>query len=695
VGSFKNFHTTLLLTMCAILGLFNTHFDIVRGLELMRARGNDGSDTKPLSYGSVGHTLHALVGHISQPLVREGNVLVANCEIYNWQELAQEYNLSAQNDADLLLRLLNTVGVKKTLPLLDGVFAFIYATPSQVWVARDLLGIKPVWYSAENGFCVASEKRALEVYNLNTVFELHPRHLLEYSVEKNELTRHVQSFVLPPEQEVSRADALIRVRELLQIAIRKRVANAKMGVLFSGGLDSLIIAYLLARENVPFTCYVVGMKGSKDILHAKRAAKARGLSLVSVEVSEDDIKTALTKIIPLIQDTNVVKAGVGLVTYFASKRAHEDGCKVLFSGLGADELFAGYARHTRAKKVNLDCYSDLLKLFEKNTYRDDVLSMHNTTELRFPFLDKALVQYALSLPSALKIRDGKNKQVLRDVSRALGIAEEFSEEKKRAAQYGSGFDVFIAKQSTKTKSHYLKQFYPRPNARLAALVSGGKDSIAALHLMYNQNYEITCLATLESENKDSFMFHTPNTHLVQLQACALGIPLVVATTKGEKEKELLDLKLLLEKAQKQYAIEGVITGALYSNYQRTRIEAVCEELGLKVFSPLWHVNQYDYMKSLFKQGYAITISSVAAEGFDKNWIGKILTRADVEKLKTLQQRVGVNVAGEGGEYESLVLDAPLFKTKLVLKEFKTESSGQYAHRMVHARVVSEDKHHLS
>jgi asparagine synthase (glutamine-hydrolysing) len=178
------------------------------------------------------------------------------------------------------------------------------------------------------------------------------------------------------------------------------------------------------------------------------------------------------------------------------------------------------------------------------------------------------------------------------------------------------------------------------------------------------------------------MFHTPNIDVASLQAKAMDIPIVLQETAGEKEKELADLKKAIVKAQKEYGIEGVVTGALYSNYQRERIEKICDSLGLKVFSPLWHMDQEKEMRQLVKEGFEFVMSSIAAEGLNKKWLGKRLTGADIDKLVALHKRIGFHVAGEGGEFESLVLDGPMFKQRIKILDSEIIEESENVARFV-------------
>ncbi len=199
--------------------------------------------------------------------------------------------------------------------------------------------------------------------------------------------------------------------------------------------------------------------------------------------------------------------------------------------------------------------------------------------------------------------------------------------------------------------------------KIAALISGGKDSLYATWLA-SKKHRISCFVAIKSENPESYMFHFPNIDLVKLQAKSAGIPLIFKTTKGEKERELEDLKVAIKEAKQKYKIQGIVSGALASNYQKQRIDKICKELSLKSITPLWHKDQEKYMYNLIKK-FKVKIVSVAAEGLDKSWIGKILTKANLGKLRELSKKYKFNISGEGGEYETSVIDCPLFKEHLI------------------------------
>ena len=200
--------------------------------------------------------------------------------------------------------------------------------------------------------------------------------------------------------------------------------------------------------------------------------------------------------------------------------------------------------------------------------------------------------------------------------------------------------------------------------RVAALFSGGKDSVFAVYIAQQYGWDVFPLVTLLPEKQDSWMFHSINIHLTELLAQAIDIPLVKKSTKGEKEKELVDLKNLLQDLE----IDGVISGAIASEYQRTRIEKICDELGIKSFNPLWHKNQELLLRDQVKAGFHIIIVGVFAAGFDETWLGKTIDEQTIDALVSLHEKYKINIAGEGGEFETLVLSGPLFSQKLVIDE---------------------------
>ncbi len=216
--------------------------------------------------------------------------------------------------------------------------------------------------------------------------------------------------------------------------------------------------------------------------------------------------------------------------------------------------------------------------------------------------------------------------------------------------------------------------------RVGVLFSGGKDSTLALALA-QQHHTIACLITLVSENKESYMFHTPNIDLTALQAQALGIPLVRVVTKGEKEAELEDLKQAVKQAQKQHAIEGIVTGAVRSTYQASRVQRICHELGVWCFNPLWLKNQLELLNDVLAHKITAIISGVFADALTEDYLGKTIDAGMIERLSKVAATHHISPAGEGGEIETTVIDAPFFKKQIVIAQAQSDfekNSGVYA-----------------
>ncbi len=196
--------------------------------------------------------------------------------------------------------------------------------------------------------------------------------------------------------------------------------------------------------------------------------------------------------------------------------------------------------------------------------------------------------------------------------------------------------------------------------RLAALVTGGKDSILALYRAQKMGHTIEVLATMIPKRSDSYMFHFPNIHLTDHISRALEIPLVKAETTGIKEKELNDLKKLLSSLD----VDGVVTGAIASSYQKERIDRICNKLGIKSIAPLWHQDPLNIMKELIDLKFKVIIIGVYAYGLDQTWLGREINTETLEQLVELHEKYQISLVGEGGEYESLVLDAPIFRKRI-------------------------------
>ena len=223
--------------------------------------------------------------------------------------------------------------------------------------------------------------------------------------------------------------------------------------------------------------------------------------------------------------------------------------------------------------------------------------------------------------------------------------------------------------------------------RLGVLFSGGKDSTFALQLAAEKE-EIVCLITVVSKNKESYMFHTPNIDVTALQAEALGLPLISVITEGKKEEELSDLEKAICEAKNRFQIDGVVTGAVESVYQASRVQRICNRLDIWCFNPLWKHDQKELLETLLVKNFKVMISGIFAYPLDETWLGKQIDPSVIGRLVELQGQYGISPSGEGGEIETTVLDTPMFKQKIEILDSAVEAKGNCGvYQIREARLV--------
>ncbi len=214
--------------------------------------------------------------------------------------------------------------------------------------------------------------------------------------------------------------------------------------------------------------------------------------------------------------------------------------------------------------------------------------------------------------------------------------------------------------------------------RVAVLFSGGKDSNFALYEA-SKKHEVVCLISMLSQNKESYMFQTPGLSFTNLQAKSLDIPIIEYKTKGEKEAELEDLEAAIQLAKQKYDIQGIVTGAINSAYQSSRIQKICKNLDLWCYNPLWQKEQVQFLYELIENNFKVVILGVFSYPFDSSYLGRIIDEDLIKQLVDMQKKYKINPAGEGGELETFVLDSPLFKKRLEIVDSKkymdSENSG--------------------
>ena len=265
--------------------------------------------------------------------------------------------------------------------------------------------------------------------------------------------------------ETNKERAKRELAEAIVQAIKKRVVP-RFGILFSGGVDSSLIAFVSKQLKCNFTCYTVGIENSDDILWAQRVASEYKLNFKYKTLSMDELENAIKSVVKLLNDVDIVKVSVGSVLYAAGKLALADGNNVLFGGLGSEELFAGYQRHEEALQANnfealhKECWNGLKNMHSRDLVRDFTIAKHLGLDLRTPFLDKDLIKVAMGIHPMFKLDKDSKKIILRDAAEFIGLKKEFAWRKKQAAQYGSNFvngiEKLAKKNGFKLKKEYLQ-----------------------------------------------------------------------------------------------------------------------------------------------------------------------------------------------------------------------------------------------
>ena len=494
--------------MCGIIGFINHEQatkKTLEGLQLIQKRGLDGCGiydsktiitSKNISELSIkesqdstlcfGHILHAIEGNQLQPIQGKGT-LVFNGEIYNYKELNKQLGINTNNDTQTLLAYLDSFEKisPSTLLQVDGDYAFAYLKNNLLTLARDSLGVKPLWYYIDKNSNLefSSEKKTI---NTNSV-ELLPTEILHYNIKNKEVLFEEKSIPKPKEETRDDYHTIKdKTWNLLKEAVKKRLPtdkNKKIGLLFSGGIDSTVIALILKDLKVDFTCYTAKISGgnleeAEDLIYAEEISRRHFFKFHVATTTIEKLEEQTIEVMKLIEDNEYIKTSVALPFYLACQRAQEDSIEIMFSGLGSEEIFAGYRRHKQAKDPNVECYNGLNIMYKRDLYRDDVITMNFTQELRVPFLDKELIHYALSIPAKYKIdldkveeikdrayknphlnAEVRSKIILRDATREnTKLEEKFVERQKKAAQYGSKFDkglARLAKNKGMQKQEYL------------------------------------------------------------------------------------------------------------------------------------------------------------------------------------------------------------------------------------------------
>lgn len=260
------------------------------------------------------------------------------------------------------------------------------------------------------------------------------------------------------------------LKEKILDSIEKRTRNIdKFGILLSGGVDSSLIALICKQMNLKFNCYCVGFNNSKDLEAAKKVANVYKLSLKWKTLSLLELEESLKCTLNILKCPDFVSVSVGSVLYAAGEIAKKDKIKILFGGLGSEEIFAGYQRHEESLKkgfqaVHNECWNGLLNIWRRDLKRDYLIAKSLNLNLSTPYMDIDVIKYAMSIHPKLKIIHQEKKIILREIAEDIGLAKEIAFRKKKAAQYGSNFlngiEKLAKKNKFKLKKDYIEYLYP-------------------------------------------------------------------------------------------------------------------------------------------------------------------------------------------------------------------------------------------
>lgn len=417
----------------------------------------------------IGHSRLAIVGGTcgTQPFRSCDSRLTLehNGEIYNYKELKARiegrHTFTTETDSEVIVHLLEEhynnscrdllEAVRRTVAELDGVYALAIrdeATDTTVLV-RDRLGVRPMYY-AENEQMVAfaSERKALWAVGFKEpTLRVLPGHALV--IEKACTKPQVQVAGLLKARVMHRtmASAVAAYEDALVAAMKKRTQDVqRIGIIFSGGIDSVLVAYLASKMVPEVICYTCGVEGSSDLEFARQIADTLGLKLKANELSQDRVEQLVPELIRVIEESNAGQIEVALPVYGAVELAKKDGIRIMLTGQGADELFAGYnwyscvAEREGYRKLRRRMAQDLSLLYKETLEREDKITMAHSIELREPYLDLYVVKASMEADLRLNVRPGDRfgKRVHRRLAERLGIPHDVAFRVKEAAQHGSG-----------------------------------------------------------------------------------------------------------------------------------------------------------------------------------------------------------------------------------------------------------------
>lgn len=361
---------------------------------------------------------------------------------------------------------------KEILRDFEGSYTFAAASDRQMLIGRDPLGTMPLYYGENDSICaVASERKALWKIGIHDARSFPPGSLSRVNPQGFSF-EPIGTSRLRPTTGVEASTAVSHLKKLLEKSIRTRLRDAdSIGIAFSGGLDSSIIARIVQRSRTPARLISVCLRGQPGAIRADTAARALRLPITIQTYGLTDIEETLAKVLWLTEEPNAMKASVAIPFFWSAQVASKLGCNIMFAGQGADELFGGYRRYLTlyktkgSEKVAEMLMCDTLTSYDTNFQRDEPLCSYNKIELRLPFADTNIVRYALNLPVAMKIQSADDllrKRILRQLAKSLGIPAFIADRPKKAIQYDTGVYKALrdlARTKGLTLHEYIRQVF--------------------------------------------------------------------------------------------------------------------------------------------------------------------------------------------------------------------------------------------
>ena len=384
---------------------------------------------------------------LQQPIVNDGFALVLEGRLY-----------SAAPDIDLTLKTLKVnlkSGLWRLIDRYRGAFSFAVAQENLLYVGRDPVGLKPLYYGESGNVCaVASERKAFIPLGIKDVRSFPPGNLAQVDGEGFKF-KPVRAISKPEVSQLNRREILEKLEGLLFKSVERRLSDVKrVALAFSGGLDSTVIARICDLLGADVKLLTVGVEGLSDLRKAEEAAEHLGLPVELKLYNPNEVVERLPEVVWITESPNPINNAIAIPFLWVAESAAKSGRRVLFFGQGSDELFGGYHRYLETlrrfgpKLLAENLFKDVRDAYLKNLERDVKVCLHAGVEARFPYMDYDLAEFALSIPLDLKVSladGGSRKLILRRLALRLNIPESIAKARKRAVQYSTGVDKVLRK----------------------------------------------------------------------------------------------------------------------------------------------------------------------------------------------------------------------------------------------------------